>query len=294
VRPPAAPVHLAVQPDAPDAAPLLTTVIGPPSGWQLVNASELWHNRELLFFLIWRDVKIRYKQTALGAAWAVIQPVLMMIIFTFVFSRMGKLSSGSVPYPIFAFAGLLPWTFFSAAVTNSANSVINSQQIITKIYFPRLAIPFASAGASLVDFAVAFLVMLVLMAWYRVMPGFQFLLVPILTLILLFASLGVGTLLAALIVSYRDFKYVLTFLVQLWMYATPSIYMDVYTSAGPRMRMLLWINPMVSLIASFRAAILGLPMYWGQLLAAAGFSVLAFVVGCFYFRKVEDNFADLI
>jgi lipopolysaccharide transport system permease protein len=277
-----------------DTVPLTTTVIGPVSGWRFINVSELWRNRELLFFLTWRDVKVRYKQTVLGAAWAIIQPVMMMIIFTFVFSRMAKVPSANVPYQLFAFAGLLPWTFFSAAITNSANSVVGSERLISKIYFPRLAIPFAAAGAALVDFVIAFSVLLVLMVWYRVMPGRQFLLVPILSLILMFASLGVGTLLAALTVAYRDFKYVLTFLIQLWMYATPSIYMDVYTSAGPRMRMLLWINPMVSVIGSFRSAVLGLPLHWGQLLSAAGFSVVAFLVGCFYFRKVEDSFADLI
>jgi lipopolysaccharide transport system permease protein len=270
------------------------TLIGPPSGWQLVNVRELWRYRELLFFLTWRDVKVRYKQTILGAAWAILQPVMMMIVFIFVFSRMARVSSGGVPYPVFVFAGLLPWTFFASAIANGASSVIGSERLITKIYFPRLAIPFAAVGAALVDFAIAFGVLLVLMVWYRIMPGLQILLLPVLVLILTLAALGIGTLLGALTVAYRDFKYVVPFLVQLWLYATPSIYLDVFDHTSSNMQLILMINPMVSVIASFRAAMLGQPIHWDHLIVAAVFSVLAMLAGCLYFRKVEDSFADLI
>jgi lipopolysaccharide transport system permease protein len=276
------------------AGELSVTLIDPPTGWQLVNVRELWRYRELLFFLTWRDVKVRYKQTLLGAAWAILQPVMMMVVFTVFFARMAKVPSAHVPYPVFVFAGLLPWTFFATAIASGAASVVGSERLITKIYFPRLAIPFAAVGAALVDFAIAFGVLLVLMLWYHILPGVQILLVPVLVLMLTLAALGVGTLLAALTVAYRDFKYVVPFLVQLWLFATPSIYMDVFNSDSSRMELALWINPMVSVIASFRAVMLGQPLHWEHLLISAGFSVAALVVGCLYFRRVEDSFADLI
>ena len=270
------------------------TMIDPPAGWQLVNVRELWRYRELLFFLTWRDVKVRYKQTVLGAAWAVLQPVMMMLVFIIVFSRMAKVPSANIPYPLFVFAGLLPWTFFATAIANGATSVVGSERLITKIYFPRLAIPFAAVGAALVDFAIAFGVLLVLMLWYRVMPGVQILLVPVLILILTIAALGIGTLLAALTVAYRDFRYVVPFLVQIWLFATPSVYMDVFAAGGSKMQLTLSLNPMVSVIASFRAVMLGQPLHWGHLAFSAAFSILALLAGCLYFRKVEDSFADLI
>jgi len=276
------------------AADVPVTLIDPPTGWQLVNVRELWRYRELLFSLTWRDVKVRYKQTVLGAAWAVLQPVMMMMVFIVIFSRMAKVSSADIPYPVFVFAGLLPWTFFSTALANGAASVVGSERLITKIYFPRLAIPFAAVGAALVDFAIAFGVLLVLMLWYHIMPCVQVLLVPVLILIVSFAALGVGTLLAALTVAYRDFKHVVPFLVQLWLFATPSVYMDVFTTDRSKVQMLLWLNPMVSVIASFRAVMLGEPLHWDHLLVSAAFSVLVFAVGCLYFRRVEDSFADLI
>jgi homopolymeric O-antigen transport system permease protein len=274
----------------------ITTMIDPPVGWQLVNVRELWRYRELLYFLTWRDVKVRYKQTLLGAAWAILQPVMMMMVFIVIFARMAKVPSANTPYPVFVFAGLLPWTFFSTALANGAASVVGSERLITKIYFPRLAIPFAAVGAALVDFALAFGVLLVLMIWYHIMPGVQVLLIPFLVLVLTFAALGVGTLLAALTVAYRDFKYVVPFLLQLWLFATPSVYMDVFTSGGgsAKLQMMLWINPMVSVVASFRAVMLGEPLHWDYLIVSAAFSALALIVGCLYFRKVEDSFADVV
>ena len=217
-----------------DAGMQAETVIRPAGRWQLINARELWHYRELVAFLAWRDVKVRYKQTLLGAAWAVLQPVLMMVVFSIFFSRLAGVSSGDVPYPLFAYAGLLPWTFFSTAVAGAGNSIIGSERLITKIYFPRLAIPFAAVGAAVVDFAIACGLLVVLMIYYGVRPGVGMLLIPVVFLPIALTALGIGTLLAALNVSYRDFRYVIPFLIQLWMFATPTIYMQATErAAGP-------------------------------------------------------------
>ncbi len=293
----ATPLPAAVPPDQTAHAassPLQTTLIEPPSGWQLVNVAELWRYRELLGFLIWRDVKVRYKQTVLGAAWAILQPAMMMVVFTVFFSRLAKVPAGDVPYPLFVFAGLLPWTFFSTSIANAANSVVGSERLITKIYFPRLSIPFASVGAAVVDFCMATSLLLVLMLWYGRMPGPSILLAPVLMLLIGLAAAGVGTLLAALNVAYRDFRYVVPFLVQLWMFATPSIYMNANANGRGQLDWVLVANPLSPLIASFRAAVLGGPIPWNSLELAAVISVAMFVGGCLYFRRVEDSFSDII
>lgn len=283
-------------PEAPDgpAAKRLVTIIEPPKGWQLINVAELWKFRELLGFLVWRDVKVRYKQTALGAAWAVLQPAMMMIVFTVFFSRMAKVPAGNMPYPIFVYAGLLPWTFFATAIANAANSVVGSERLITKIYFPRLSIPFASVGAAVVDFCCAFGLLLVLMLCYGVIPRPGILLVPVLFVFIGLMAAGVGTLLAALNVAYRDFRYVVPFMVQLWMFATPTIYMDPTANGSGTMDLLLLANPLSPLVAAFRAAVLGGPIPWVGLAAAAVASVVCFCLGCLYFRRVEDSFSDII
>jgi len=299
------------------------TLILPSQGWQLINVRELWQFRELVYFLTWRDVKVRYKQTLLGAAWAILQPLLMMVVFTIFFGRMAGVSSGGVDYPLFAYAGLLPWTFFATAIAAAGNSVVGSERLITKIYFPRLAVPFASVGAAVIDFLIAFGLLIAMMVYYRVAPGWGLLLVPVIFVSILLAALGVGTLLAALNVAYRDFRYVIPFLVQVWMFATPSVYMQVAdepavvasrpaslpaASTGPRaeageagkrplspaIRAALGLNPMTGLIGAFRAAVLGGPIPWGKLAACSGSALLAFFIGCFYFRRVEDTFADII
>ena len=336
------------------APPLVRTVIRPVSGWQLVNVRELWHYRELLYFLAWRDVKVRYKQTVLGAAWAILQPLLMMVVFSVFFGRLAQVDSGGLPYPLFAFAGLLPWTFFATAIANAGNSVVGSERLITKIYFPRLAIPFASVGAALVDFAVAFGMLFVLMLYYQVSPTANLLAVPLAVALFLLAALGVGALLAALNVAYRDFRYVIPFLVQLWMFATPTVYMQTpevlseqsgarsqetgavgnaprgipSASLGERtgvraaptalttdvdalsrreragvraaapvpawIKRLLNLNPMTGLIAFFRASVLGGPLPWQSLAYSTAGAACAFLLGCLYFRRVEDAFADII
>lgn len=270
------------------------TIIEPPRGWQLVNVRELWKFRELVYTLTWRDVKVRYKQTALGAAWAILQPLMMMVVFTIFFGRMAGVPSGDLPYPLFAYAGLLPWTFFATAITAAGNSVVGAERLITKIYFPRLAVPFAAVGAAVVDFVVAFGLLLVLMAYYRVAPGPGLLLTPVIFGLITLAALGIGTLLSALNVAYRDIRYVIPFLVQLGMFATPTVYMQPKPGATGWVQALLALNPMTSLIAAFRASVLGGPIAWGELGLASAAVVLVLVVGCLYFRKVEDGFADII
>jgi lipopolysaccharide transport system permease protein len=279
---------------APIAAAPASTRIEPPRGWQWINVAELWQHRELIYFLAWRDVKVRYKQTALGAAWAILQPLLMMTVFTIFFGRMAGVPSGDLPYPLFAFAGLLPWTFFATAIAAAGNSVVGSERMITKIYFPRLAVPLAAVGAAVVDFAVALVMLLGMMAYYRAAPGPWLLLAPAIFGLILAAALGIGILLAALNVAYRDFRYVIPFLVQVWMFATPTVYMQPKGAASGWGHLLLVLNPMTGLIAAFRAAMLGGPMPWDRLGVAAVAVGLVGLVGCLYFRKVEDGFADII
>jgi lipopolysaccharide transport system permease protein len=287
----------AAPPSAPaEPAPLPVTVVRPAGGWQLINVRELWQYRELIYFLTWRDVKIRYKQTLLGAAWAVLQPAMMMVVFTIFFGQMAGVPSGDLPYPLFVYAGLLPWLFFSTAITNAGNSVVGSERLITKIYFPRLAVPYASVGAAVVDFVIAFGLLLLLMLFYGVAPGLGLLLVPVIFAVILLAAVGIGTLLAALNVAYRDFRYVIPFVVQLWMFATPSVYMQTGAGApgGDALQLLLALNPMTGLIGAFRAACLGGAIPWLELGVSTAAIAVLFVLGSLYFRKVEDSFADVI
>ena len=276
------------------------TVIRPPSGWQLINFAELWHFRDLLYFLAWRDVKVRYKQTALGIAWAVLQPAMMMLIFYVIFYVVADTyrNDENVPYPLFVFTALLPWTFFSSAIANAGNSVIGSERLITKIYFPRLAVPFATVGAAIVDFCVAMPLLLLLFIAYGKYPGWSVLLAPVIFFLFVLSAAGVGTLLAALNVAYRDFRYIIPFLVQLWMYATPTIYFDLgptnATSKYNWIKQLLPLNPMTGLIASFRAVLLDQEIPWFELGFSAVMALVFFFVGCFYFRRMEDSFADVI
>jgi lipopolysaccharide transport system permease protein len=277
------------------AAPLVApTVIEPARGWQWLNVGELWRHRELLFFLAWRDVKVRYKQTVLGVAWAVLQPALLMVVFTIFFARLAGVSVGDVPYPLFALAGLLPWTLFATAVTNAGNSVIGSERLITKIYFPRLAVPFAAAGAAFVDFLVALGLLAVVMAACGVAPSWNLLFAPVIVAIVGLAAVGLGTLLAALNVAYRDVRYVIPFLIQVGMFATPTIYLQPTGREGAGVHWLLTLNPMNGLVAAFRACLLGGPIPWADVAVAAALSAGLFLAGCLYFRKVEDSFADVI
>jgi len=273
----------------------LTRVVA-PQGWQPVNFRELWGFRELLYFFAWRDVKVRYKQTLLGASWAVLQPAMMMIVFTIFFGRLAKVPAGPLPYPLFVYMGLLPWTFFATAIANAGNSVVGSERLITKVYFPRLSIPFASVGAAIVDFFIAFILMIILMIVYGVAPGARMLaVVPIVLCISLMAA-GVGTFMAALNVAYRDFRYVIPFMVQVWLFATPTIYMQPERSVGrlTGINLLMSLNPMTGLVAAFRAACSGGSLPWTQLGGSAFLSAGVFFAGCLYFRRMERHFADII
>jgi lipopolysaccharide transport system permease protein len=272
----------------------LATIIQARPGWKLLDLAEMWHYRELLYFLIWRDVKVRYKQTILGALWAILQPVATMVVFSLFFGRLAQMPAGDVPYPLFVFAGLLPWMFFSNAVTSAGGSVVGNQNLVTKVYFPRLFIPLGAIGAGLVDFAIAFGVLVLMMLGYGVMPGPKMLLLPMLVLDLVAVTLGVGVLLSALSVAYRDFRHVVPFMVQLWMFATPCIYMRTDSFLSPRWNAILPLNPLFGIITNFRAAMLGDPLDVDSLVVSTAVGVGCLLVGCLYFRRVEQNFADII
>ena len=278
--------------EAPTADPPLL-VIEPPRGWVGINWAEIWRYRELLYFLTWRDVKVRYKQTVLGAAWAVLQPFMQMVVFSIFFGKMaGMAKQTDVPYPIFAYSGLLPWTFFANAISNSGNSLVGSSNLITKVYFPRLVIPLASVGAGLLDFAISSGVLLALMAYYGIPITWQLLLVPLFLAGTILAATGVGTLLSALTVAYRDFRYVVPFMVQLWLFVTPVIYPT--KMVPPAWRWVLSLNPMAGLIDGFRGAFLGRALEWPTIAISLAVSILVFLGGAAYFRAVERRFADII
>jgi lipopolysaccharide transport system permease protein len=270
------------------------TVIERRPGWRFIDLRELWTHRELMFFLTWRDIKVRYKQTVLGALWAVLQPFATMVVFSLFFGRLAEMPAGGVPYPLFVFAGLLPWYFFANAIASASQSVVGSQNLVTKVYFPRLIIPLGAIGPSVVDFGIAFGMLGILMLYYGVLPGWEVALVPLLSVMLLIAAAGVGTLLSALTVAYRDFRYVVPFMVQLWMFATPSIYLHADAYASPRWEAVLPLNPAYGLIVNFRAALLGGPIDGYALAVSSAVSLLMLVAGCMYFRRVERGFADII
>jgi lipopolysaccharide transport system permease protein len=267
-------------------------VIQPTRNWRLVSLKDLWAYRELLFFLTWRDVKVRYKQTALGAAWAILQPLFMMIIFTIFFGRLAGVASAGIPYPLFALAGLVPWTFFANAITASGNSLVGSANLITKVYFPRLIVPAAAMMAGLVDFLLAFLILVVMMFYYRVQLTVQILFLPVLIVMTSLFALAVGTWMSALNVKYRDVRFALPFLIQLWLFVSSVI---LPSSALPqKYRWLLMLNPMSGIIEGYRSALFGLPFDWLALGVAAliTFAVLAYAI--YSFARVERSFADII
>lgn len=277
----------------PGAEPRRVTVIRPRSGWQPVRLGEIWRFRELLLFLIWRDIKVRYRQTVLGGAWAIIQPVTTMIVFTVFFGRFGGMAQHvAVPYPVFAYAGLLAWTYFAGAINSAGNSLVSSSSLISKVYFPRLIIPLSAAGVGLVDLAVATGIMFALLAWYGVGLSLQLLLLPVFLALMVVAAVGVGTLLAALVIAYRDFRYVLGFMVQLWMFASPLAYpLEVVPE---KWHLPYAINPMVGVISGFRAAFLGGAIPWDVVAVSAASAAALLTLGLFYFKRVERRFADIV
>lgn len=268
------------------------TVIKPGRKLASLNLKELWAYRELIWVMAMRDIKVRYKQTTLGVLWAVLQPFLMMVIFTIVFSRTGMVVSGSVPYPVFVYAALVPWLFFANAVGSCGNSLVGSAHLIGKIYFPRLIIPLSSIGALMLDFVAATAVMVGIMFYYDVALSSSWLALPLLMIALSFCALGVGTLLAALTVTYRDFRYVIPFMLQIWMFATPVIYPA--RSIPEKWLWLIQLNPLTGLIEGFRAAYLGQSFDIAALGSSIGISLVLLLAGVAYFERVERRFADII
>lgn len=267
--------------------------IAPSKGWVSLQLKELYAYRELLYFLIWRDVKVRYKQTALGAAWAIIQPFFTMLVFSLFFGRLAKMQSDGLPYPVFAYAALVPWTFFAQGLSQASDSLVGSANLIRKVYFPRLAIPVGTVAGGVVDFALAFGVLLLLMFYYGVRPGWQIVWLPLLLLLALVTALGVGLWLSALNVKFRDVKYVVPFVTQFWMFLTPIAYPS---SLLPEVwRPVYALNPMVGVVEGFRWALLGTDTAPGPMLGvSATVALLLLASGAFVFRRMEKSFADLV
>lgn len=262
-------------------------------GWVALQLKELWAYRELLYFLIWRDVKVRYKQTVLGVAWAIIQPVFTMVVFSLFFGRLAKMPSDGIPYPLFSYAALVPWTFFAQGLTLASNSLVGSANLIKKVYFPRLSVPIAAVTSGLIDFSIAFIVLLGMMLYYGIVPTINVSWLPFLLLLTLMTSLGVSLWLSALNVQFRDVRYILPFLTQLWLFATPIAYPSSLLSEP--WRTLYSLNPMVGVVEGFRWALLGAKTAPGPMLIVSTLAALALLVGgAFYFRRLEKTFADVV
>jgi len=269
-----------------------SVVIEPNNGWSALDLRDLWAFRELLYFLTWRDVKVRYKQTELGVAWAIIQPLFTMLIFTLFFGRLAGVPSDNVPYPIFAFTGLLAWTFFANAITNSGNSLVGSAHLITKVYFPRMIIPGAAVAAGLVDFAIAFVILVLMMIYYGVGITWNMLMFPVMVLLTTLLALGTGMLLSALNVKYRDVRFALPFMVQLWMYLSPVIYPTSFLPA--KLRSLLLLNPMTGIIEGYRSTLFGRPFNWIALAVSTVITLILLIYSSYSFRRMEKSFADIV
>jgi len=275
-----------------ETAPSIT-VIEPKTGWVPVDFREIWNYRELLYFLTKRDIKVRYKQTVLGGLWAIIQPAFTMLVFTLFFGRLAKMPSDGLPYPIFVYAGLLPWTYFANAVSASGNSLVGSANLITKVYFPRIVVPGSAAFGGLLDFFIALFVLAALMIWYQFLPGPAILLFPFLVALTFLCAVGVGLWLSALNVQYRDIRYAIPFLIQVWMFISPVIY-PVSLVQG-KYQWLLALNPMGGVIHAYRACLLGhQPIDWGLLGLSTIIIVALFLGGLYYFRRMEKVFADVV
>ncbi len=268
-------------------------ILRPSSGWSALELGDIWKYRELLFFLTWRELKVRYQQTLLGAAWAVIQPLMQMVVFTFIFGGIARMTSEGIPYPIFSYTALLPWGLFSKSLTDAGRSMVMNRNMITKIYFPRLIIPMASVFSGLVDFAVAFVILIGLMFYYHITPTSAIWLLPLFMLLAIVAALGVGLWLSAMNVQYRDVGHVLPFLTQFWMFVTPVIYPASRIPA--KWQLLYSLNPMTGVVEGFRWALLGSSGAPTSMMAvSAAISILLLIGGLFYFRRMERTFADTI
>jgi ABC-type polysaccharide/polyol phosphate export systems, permease component len=267
-------------------------VLEPRHGWRQLGLGEIWAHRELLYFFIWRDLKIRYKQTVFGAAWAVMQPVLLMIVFSVTIGRLSGVGPMGVPYPLFVFAGLIPWTLFASSLVGASNSLVGGEAIITKVYFPRLLLPFSSVGSFVLDFAISLGALAVVMLYYGVAPTLAILWLPALTVMALVAALGVGTFLSAVNVKYRDVKYVVPFLVQLWLFGSPVVYTSSLIPS--EWRAIYALNPMTGVVEGFRWALIGGPRPDELILVSAAASGAVLLAALVYFRRVERTFADVI
>lgn len=269
-------------------------VIKPRRGFSpSMELGELWRYRELLFFLVWRDIKVRYKQTIVGAAWAILQPVLQMIIFTIVFGKLAKIPSDDIPYPIFSYSGLLLWTYFAQSLSASSGSIVGSANLITKVYFPRLIIPFSAALAGIVDYFIASIILVAMMFYYKLTPGVQLIFVPLTLIAAFIGATGMGLWLSALNVKYRDIRYVIPYFIQLILFATPVIY--PISVVPEKFRWLLALNPMAGVIEAHRACYLGhQAINWEQFMVSLTIGIIIFITGIYYFRSVEREFADVI
>lgn len=268
------------------------TIIEPTSGWVPVDLRELWHYRDLLYVLTWREISVRYKQTLLGFAWAIIQPVMTMIVFTIFLGKFARIPSDGIPYPVFSFLGLLPWTFFSGALTRSGTSLVANANLLSKVYFPRVLIPLSATLSALADFLIAFVVLFVLMAWYGIAPSWTSIYLIPLTVLTAIAATGVGMWLSALNVQYRDVQHAIPFLVQLWMYATPVVYPS--SIVPEKWRPLFALNPLAGIIEGYRSATLGRPMDWRLLSISALATLVLTAIGFWRFRRMERTFADIV
>jgi lipopolysaccharide transport system permease protein len=272
---------------------LSVTLIRPSRGWVSLKLRELWRYRELLYFLVWRDIKVRYKQTALGAAWAIIQPFFTMLVFTLFFGKLANIQSDGIPYALFSFAALVPWTFFANGLSQSADSLVGSANLIKKVYFPRLVVPLAAVLSGVIDFALAFLVLIGMMLYFGIAPTLNVIWLPLLLLLALITALGVGLWLSALNVEFRDVRYVVPFLVQVWLFATPIAYPS---SLLPEpWRTLYGLNPMAGVVEGFRWALLGTNTAPGAMILVSALAAVALLVsGAYYFRRMEKTFADVV
>jgi lipopolysaccharide transport system permease protein len=269
------------------------TVIGPPKGWFSLNLKEVWAYRELLGLFARRDVSVRYKQSFVGIGWAVIQPIMTMLIFTIIFGRFAKLPSEGIPYPVFTYCALLPWNYFARSLGDSSDSLVASSNLITKVYFPRLILPLSKVVAGLIDFAIAFIILILMLLWYRIVPTAGLLLLPLFMLIAMISALGVGLWLTALNVKYRDVKFIVPFLTQFWLYASPVAYS--ITIVPPKWQWIYSLNPMVGVVEGFRWALLGKSPPNVEMMLISFACVLALLVsGLFYFKKMEQTFADIV
>ena len=272
---------------------LPTFLIDPPSGWPTLGLRELWEYRELLYFFTWRDIKVRYKQTALGAAWAIIQPFFMMLVFSLFFGRLAHVSSDGIPYPVFVYAGLLPWQLFSQSLVESSNSLVTNERLINKVYFPRVCLPISAVIAALVDFTIAFTILILMMAFYGVRPTAAIVALPAFILLAACTALAVGLWLSAFNARYRDVRYTINFFVQFWLFATPVAYSSSLVPL--RWRALYGLNPMAGVVEGFRWSLLGGSEAPGPMLAVSvSMVVLLFIGGLYYFRRMEAEFADVI